>query len=45
MSQESQQNATNLYKTLAPAYQIRDHVWLNIKNIKTQTFSKKLDDI
>ena len=44
MFQEGQQNATNFYITLAPAYQVRDHIWLNTRNIRTQRHSKKLDD-
>ena len=35
MSQKDQQNSTNLHKTPAPAYSLRDHIRLNTKSIKT----------
>ena len=42
--QEAQRFAINLYRTLAPSYQVGDQVWLNFKNIRTQRPFKKLDN-
>ena len=42
--QEAQRSAANFYRTPAPFYQMKDQVWLNSKNIRTQRPSKKLDD-
>ena len=42
--QEAQKFAANLHRTPAPSYQVRDQVWLDFKNIRTQRPFKKLDD-
>ena len=44
VSQKAQRPAANLHRTPAPAYQVRNQVWLNSKNIKTQRPFKKLDN-
>ena len=44
MFQEAQKSAANIHRTLVPAYQVGDQVWLNSRNIRTQRPSKKLDD-
>ena len=44
VSQEAQKSAANLHITLALLYQVRNQVWLNSKNIRSQRPSKKLDD-
>ena len=44
VSQKAQRSAANLYRTLAPSYQVGDQVWLNSKNIRTQKPIKKLDN-
>ena len=44
MSQEAQQSAANLYRVLAPFYQVEDHVWLNSQNIWMQRPSRKLNN-
>ena len=44
MFQKAQKNAANFHQTLAPLYQLKDQVWLNTRNIKAQSSSKKLDD-
>ena len=35
MSQKAQRSAANLYRVLAPFYQVKDPVWLNSQNIQT----------
>ena len=44
VSQEAQRSAANFHRTPAPSYQVKDQVWLNSKNIRTQRPFKKLDD-
>ena len=44
MSQEAQRFTLNPYKPPAPAYQVKNQVWLNSRNICIQRPSKKLDD-
>ena len=44
VSQEAKRSAANLHRTPAPFYQVRDQVWLNSKNIRTQKPFRKLDN-
>ena len=44
VSQEAQRSAATFHRTPAPAYQVKDQVWLNFTNIRTQRPSTKLDN-
>ena len=43
-SQEAQRSAANLHRVPKSSYQVRDQVWLNSQNIRTQTPFRKLDN-
>ena len=43
VAQERQQEQANRNRQPAPVYRKNDHVWLNLRNVRTQRPSKKLD--
>ena len=43
VAQQNQQRQTDRYRTQAPSFKVGDKVWLNLKNIKTNRPTKKLD--
>jgi hypothetical protein len=43
MAQEEQQNQANKLRQAAPVYKQGDQVWLNLRNVRSQRPSKKLD--
>jgi hypothetical protein len=43
MAQQVQEEITNRKRQQAPSFQVKDKVWLNLKNIRTNRPSKKLD--
>ena len=42
-AQEKQQNQSNRTRQAAPVYRTGDKVWLNLRNVRSQRLSKKLD--
>src|ERR1700722_1202685 len=42
-AQEGQEEYANRHRQAAPAYQVGQKVWLDLRNIKTNRPSKKLD--
>ena len=42
-AQEAQERAVNRGRTQAPAYRVKDKVWLSLENIATDRLLKKLD--
>lgn len=43
MAQDRQQEQANRSRQPAPVYKVHDRVWLNLRNVRTQRPSKKLD--
>lgn len=43
IAQDRQQECANRSRQAAPTYRVGDKVWLNLKNIRSQRHSKKLD--
>lgn len=42
--QQEQERLANRHRSPSPAYKVGDKVWLNLKNVRTDRPSKKLDD-
>jgi hypothetical protein len=43
-AQQDQETKTNRHRSVSPSYKVGDKVWLNLKNIRTDRPSKKLED-